>query len=407
MAYTPYVIPYLAAAAIVLLFLPVAFRRRDGKGMRPLIFLLGCAAYWCLGNAVEVAGTTLVVKRTAANLEYFAIMALPINWIVFCLQYTGRAHRLSRRWLALLYVVPAITIALLWIPGQQLMRYDMHLEAGNPVLGVSYGPWFYFMSAYSFTLMGAGGVLLLSSVLQSHRLFRTQGLLLVASSLLPPMASVAHVLKLGPLPYLDLTPPMFAATIALLVLGVVRFRMFELVPAAWEAVIETMPDAIMVVDLGLSIVDANPAAVALFGKPRQPLVGQRADETLPAAGQALLEGAGAEPRRATIEMPGSGRLFELRLSPILEDGVSSGWLALFHDVTERETLLRDLQAALTDVHALSGLIPICASCKKVRDDEGYWQQVESYVTAHSEAEFTHGICPDCVAKLYPEARAAG
>jgi hypothetical protein len=69
---------------------------------------------------------------------------------------------------------------------------------------------------------------------------------------------------------------------------------------------------------------------------------------------------------------------------------------------ERERLIQDLQAALARVKMLSGLLPICASCKKIRDDHGYWKQVESYIVSHSEATFSHGLCPECVKKLYPE-----
>lgn len=50
---------------------------------------------------------------------------------------------------------------------------------------------------------------------------------------------------------------------------------------------------------------------------------------------------------------------------------------------------------------LSGMLPICASCKKIRDDKGYWNQIEAYITEHSEAKFSHGICPECMKKLYP------
>jgi methyl-accepting chemotaxis protein len=69
---------------------------------------------------------------------------------------------------------------------------------------------------------------------------------------------------------------------------------------------------------------------------------------------------------------------------------------------EREKLIQELQKALAEVKTLSGLIPICASCKKIRDDKGYWNQIESYIRDHSEAEFSHGICPDCMKKLYPD-----
>lgn len=69
---------------------------------------------------------------------------------------------------------------------------------------------------------------------------------------------------------------------------------------------------------------------------------------------------------------------------------------------EREQLIAKLHKSLAEVKTLSGLLPICASCKKIRDDKGYWNQIELYIKKHSEAEFSHGICPDCAKKLYPE-----
>ena len=81
----------------------------------------------------------------------------------------------------------------------------------------------------------------------------------------------------------------------------------------------------------------------------------------------------------------------------------------FEDITERtkaeqerENLIHKLQDALGDVKTLSGLLPICASCKKIRDDKGYWNQIESYIRSHSEAEFSHCIFPVCAKKLYPD-----
>jgi hypothetical protein len=64
--------------------------------------------------------------------------------------------------------------------------------------------------------------------------------------------------------------------------------------------------------------------------------------------------------------------------------------------------VEDLQIALVEVKALGGLLPICANCKKIRDDGGYWHQLEAYISTHSEAEFSHGTCPECARKLYPE-----
>jgi hypothetical protein len=69
---------------------------------------------------------------------------------------------------------------------------------------------------------------------------------------------------------------------------------------------------------------------------------------------------------------------------------------------KRDQLIQELQQALASVRSLSGLLPICASCKKIRDDQGYWEQVEAYISGHSDTTFTHGICPECLHKLYPE-----
>ncbi len=67
---------------------------------------------------------------------------------------------------------------------------------------------------------------------------------------------------------------------------------------------------------------------------------------------------------------------------------------------DREGLINELQTALDNIKTLSGLLPICASCKKIRDDKGYWNQIEGYIEKHSDAQLSHGLCPDCMDKLY-------
>lgn len=92
-----------------------------------------------------------------------------------------------------------------------------------------------------------------------------------------------------------------------------------------------------------------------------------------------------------------------------DDGRLIGSVGVLRDITRRKTaelaqrrLVEDLRQALDQVRTLSGLLPICANCKKIRDDKGYWQQIEHYLASHSGASFSHGLCPDCVRQLYPE-----
>ncbi|MBN2041336.1 MAG: hypothetical protein JW864_14950 [Spirochaetes bacterium] len=67
---------------------------------------------------------------------------------------------------------------------------------------------------------------------------------------------------------------------------------------------------------------------------------------------------------------------------------------------EREKVIEELKTALNEVKTLQGFIPICASCKKIRDDTGYWNSIEKYIQEHSDATFSHGLCPECLEKIY-------
>jgi sensor domain CHASE-containing protein len=75
---------------------------------------------------------------------------------------------------------------------------------------------------------------------------------------------------------------------------------------------------------------------------------------------------------------------------------------LEEDIKERQRLIDELENALAEVKTLSGMLPICSQCKKIRDDKGYWNQIESYIGKHSDAQFSHGICPDCAKELYKD-----
>ena len=107
---------------------------------------------------------------------------------------------------------------------------------------------------------------------------------------------------------------------------------------------------------------------------------------------------------------GEARSMEVHAFPIFDaDGELAQLIEYSLDITERrqlererEQLVQELQEALGNVRKLSGLLPICASCKKIRDDKGYWKQIEVYIREHSEADFSHSICPECRVRLYGE-----
>jgi len=120
-----------------------------------------------------------------------------------------------------------------------------------------------------------------------------------------------------------------------------------------------------------------------------------------AAHQAISNGS-----TQSLELELGQRLFSFILGPV----VTAGYVNLYaDDITELKRAAnaldeerRRLQQALDEVRTLRGIVPICANCKKIRDDKGFWNQVEKYVSERTEAEFSHGVCPDCAKKLYPD-----
>lgn len=107
----------------------------------------------------------------------------------------------------------------------------------------------------------------------------------------------------------------------------------------------------------------------------------------------MIEKAGAAGAGAYLVKPSNG--------PELGRAIAIA-LARFSDLREQRRLNAELNEALAQVKRLSGLIPMCSSCRRVRDDAGYWKQVEQYIAEHSEARVSHGMCPQCIRALYPE-----
>jgi PAS domain S-box-containing protein len=191
--------------------------------------------------------------------------------------------------------------------------------------------------------------------------------------------------------------------------------------AKFRSVAQSATDAIITADEAGKIVFCNAAACKMFGYRENGLIGQSLGILIPQRFRdAHRKGvaravSGENPRLIgqTHELYGlrkSGEEFPVELS-------LSSWKAdekifytgIIRDISERkqheqerDALIERLQQSLAKVRQLSGLLPICASCKKIRDDKGYWNQIEAYIRDHSEAEFSHGICPECTAKLYPQ-----
>lgn len=175
-------------------------------------------------------------------------------------------------------------------------------------------------------------------------------------------------------------------------------------------------DIILMWDEGFKIIEANEKALESYGYSREELIGmdvkhlRTPEERISLEPQIKLLNETKGLMVQTVHRRKDGVTFPVEASlRLIEVEGRRLYQSIVRDITERrqaeeqrEKLIQELQKALSEIKTLSGLLPICASCKKIRDDKGYWNQIESYIMKHSEAEFSHGLCPDCARKLYPE-----
>ncbi len=195
-------------------------------------------------------------------------------------------------------------------------------------------------------------------------------------------------------------------------------RQIKEVEGRYSSLFDSVPVGLYRATPGGRILDANPCLVEMLGYPnREALLAAKATDLYVHAEDyqtwsQLMNRQGVvrnfetelrcqcgkpcwvrESARAVRDAKGEIMYYEGSLEDITESKKAE---------EEREKLIIELQDALAKIKTLSGLLPICSSCKKIRDDKGYWNQIEVYIETHSDAEFTHSFCPDCMQKLYPE-----
>ena len=396
---------YLLAAAIGLTAAVVIWPRRQAPGGRPLAFMLLAAAFWAVCDAIELHVPTVDGKRLVSQVQYIGVIAAAPMFFHAAMELAGRGARLRGTLLFAVWSVPLASLLFAWTnPWHRWLWTEIIAPSGDsPFAFYRYGWWFWVLTAQNYILMVATTVVLIGAIRRVGHHFRTAMTTVLIAVILPWIGNAAYNAKLGPWPGLNWLTLSLGISGALLVWVVLREGLLDLLPRAREALLERMTDGVLVIDPRGHVIFANQAARRMIDSD---------DSTLaPALGfNSLADAPESWRSEAQLEYGGVRRWIDIRIDPISDRwGAAAGRLVVARDVTaqkaledERERLIDELQDALRKVSQLEALLPICASCRKVRDDKGYWGHVEEYFTSRAPVEFTHGICPDCADRLYPD-----
>ncbi|MDD5369510.1 MAG: histidine kinase N-terminal 7TM domain-containing protein [Anaerolineaceae bacterium] len=352
--FTPYVLPLLVSTAVSGALGIHLWQRQATPGSRPFAATLLAIASWSFFYMLAVCSVDLGVKIIFSGFEFVGIVAVPVLWLVFTLEYTGLERWLTRTNLVILTIIPFATILFYWTnPYHHLLWNQVHLESGGAFVNLvkTYGPWFWVFTTYAYALLLLGSFLLIRSLTHTSRWYSRQVLPLLVGILLPWIGNLLYISGINPLPDVDLTPVLFAVSGVLLVLGVFRYWLFDLVPVARAAVIDVMGDGVLVVDSQDRLVDVNYAGARFLGLVAHEAIGQKV-VTILARYPELWEhfqNPAMVRTEITLEEGDDPRYFDLRVSPLYDwHHHMTGRILVLHEISERRRAEQDLEKS----HAL-------------------------------------------------------
>ena len=333
-----------------LLVAGIAWRHRDQRGSRALAVLMLATAWWSLTYVIGLGTTGRGLKILAYNLAFPAIAVVPVAWLMFALQYTGRLRPPTRRELGAVLVVPALAVVLAWTnPSHGLMRASVDLVSRESFvfLSTTGGPAFWVFTLYSYLLIAVGTGLLLTTAVLSPQVYRDQALVLGVAAVLPWGANVLYFLGLTG--NWDPTSPVFALSGTVLMGAIYRRHLLQLAPVtreiARDELVGSMAEAVIVVDESGRIADCNPAAADLAAGSDPPEIGAQFADAFPTIAAAIdLAADSGERVELTTAASGTERRYEVQSVSLQRGyGTITSHLLTVRDITDRYEREQQLQ----------------------------------------------------------------
>jgi putative nucleotidyltransferase with HDIG domain len=344
-----------AIIGIVLCF--YAARRRSTPGALFLALLMCSAAAWALGNATELYLLGRSAKIEAAKFGYIGLVNMPVWWLLFAASFSDRAHWVTRRRVALLFVVPAFVLVMTFTNQWHGLVWP-HIAADSAVRGAalhySHGVVAWLNVTYCYALLLVGSALVVRTSFQSAALHRRQTMAVFLAVVIPWLANAAYFARLAPFTSVDFSPAAMIVSGLALSWTMFRFRLLSTSPVTYSALLATMEDGVLVVDAEGSVAELNRAAEELLAI-SQRAVGHHLDAVVtlwPGLAEHCLHGSAGR-SQAALDGENDTSWLDVHIS-VLRDrrGGERGRLIVLRDATEShraEELLRQRDVLLETV----------------------------------------------------------
>ena len=325
-------------------------RRPSAPGLRSLVWMLIMLAVWTFCYAMVTLSPSLDAKHFWIKVENIGIVSAPVLWFFFTLQYTALDKWLTRTVIALFWIIPLVTLTLLFSERWFQLYYSFThpvSETGGPLV-VGRGPWYLIQLIQSYLLDLIGIILLSWRFIQFRNIYRRQAATLLGAVLIPFLVNLFYQLAPRFVPSIsipiDLTPLSFTLTAAFLGKGIFGWHLFDLMPITRHRVLDYIPELVVVVDAHDRVLDANKTAQEWLGKTLDEIIGKDPIEVFHGWTQLINRFLTANETHEEIQIPGDPpRTLELIVSALYNrSGALEGRVIVAHDVTEHKWLENDL-----------------------------------------------------------------
>jgi PAS domain S-box-containing protein len=341
---SPQTIIRFIAAIVAILIARTAWKRRDIPGSLPFTGLMLAAGWWALFSSLEYASQDISLRILWSKFEYFGITTIPPCWFLFAVGYSQKNYLSGRRIEippAYLFLIPAIAVLLTWTNEYHHLIWtsvEPVVTSNGIDFQFNHGIAFWVFWIYSYTLLLAGTLVLFMVSARFPALYRKQAIAILVGAAFPWLANLAYVLRLPPFATSDPTPVAFVLAGVVFAVSVFRFYLFDIVPVAQDAVIESITDGIVVLDARKRIVYTNPAMRQIVpsgdwtGRSIVQAFGAYPDLVL------ILQHPTPEPVEIRIESL-DVRVIEIKTSKVLGPrGELNGSVITIRDITERKAI---------------------------------------------------------------------
>lgn len=311
------------------------WRLRKSPEVKYLVYLEFFVAVWAFTYCMEFATYDLSTKIFWSKMSYLGIAFIPVFYYLFTTAYSQKSKFIQSQNLFLLFIIPLITIFLIITNDKHhLVWSNVYADPVKNLAHYVHGPWFWLFFAYTEILIFIGLYNLVRSIFKFTAYYKSQiGILLIAS-FFPIVGNLMYITDVSPYPGFDWTPVSFVLTGLIIALGIVRYRMFNLVPTAKAKLLDIMNDGVIVVNSGGFIEDCNPAVYKIFNRQYQTFIRTPFNLAFKEY-ETLIEGLDKKLASVDLEITFNNvvKYYQVNISPVYRNHNHSGSLLLFHDIT--------------------------------------------------------------------------